>query len=387
MFSGEKCFWLTRVIKKSAQADFDPATRYVGAITISVLGLLFAAYLRSVTGMGGVPVTLLTTVVAATFGGLGPGIVAAVISGVGVNVFLVSQSYQANSMNLGGAVRILVLVAISCLVGLLVSCLRMALEGAERAREASDLANKEKDAVIAFLSHDLRGPLSSISLTFQLVQRLAKVEGKQDEIHRLSANGVFFCHRMAHLIQNLLDASKIKSGGITLSPELHDLRSVVSKIFDEHRLLADEKKIHFGLRVHSEGDYSVNCDQVLIAQVLANLILNSFKFTPSGGEVLLDLDASEESVQIKISDNGQGIPVGQLENVFEKFWHGKTRVGEGTGLGLFISRAIVEAHRGEISLESTLNQGSCFTIKLPKNFLGGGEAGARVSLSRVLQSA
>jgi signal transduction histidine kinase len=387
MFAGEKCFWLTRVIKKSVQTEFDPATRYVGAVTISVLGLLFAVYLRSVTGMGGVPVTLLTTVVAATFGGLGPGIVAAVVSGVGVDIFLVSEPYQATSMNLGGIVRLAVLVAISCLVGLLVSFLRMALESAERAREASELANKEKDAVIAFLSHDLRGPLSSISLTFQLVQRLAKMEGKQDEIHRLSSNGVFFCHRMAHLIQNLLDASKIKSGGITLSPALHDLRSVVSKIFDEHRLLADEKKIHFGMRVHSEGSYSVNCDQVLVAQVLANLILNSFKFTPSGGEVILDLDTTDDFVQIKITDNGQGIPASQLENVFEKFWHGKTRVGEGTGLGLFISRAIVEAHRGEISVESTLNKGSCFTIKLPKNHLTSGETGSQVSLSRVLQSA
>jgi two-component system sensor histidine kinase ResE len=192
---------------------------------------------------------------------------------------------------------------------------------------------------------------------------------------------------MAHLIQNLLDASKIKSGGITLSPALHDLRSVVSKIFDEHRLLADEKKIHFGMRVHSEGSYSVNCDQVLVAQVLANLILNSFKFTPSGGEVILDLDTTDDFVQIKITDNGQGIPASQLENVFEKFWHGKTRVGEGTGLGLFISRAIVEAHRGEISVESTLNKGSCFTIKLPKNHLTSGETGSQVSLSRVLQSA
>lgn len=387
MFAGEKCFWLSRVIKKSVQTEFDPATRYVGAVTISVLGLLFATYLRSVTGMGGVPVTLLTTVIAATFGGLGPGIVAAVVSGVGVDVLLVSEPYQATSMDIGGIVRLAVLVAISCLVGLLVSFLRMALESAERAREASEQANKEKDAVIAFLSHDLRGPLSSISLTFQLVQRLAKMEGKQDEIHRLSSNGVFFCHRMVHLIQNLLDASKIKSGGITLSPAFHDLRAVVANIFEEHRLLAEEKKLSFGLRVHSEGNYSVNCDHILVAQVLANLILNSFKFTPSGGEVNLDLDASDDFVQIKVSDNGQGIPASQLENVFEKFWHGKTRVGEGTGLGLFISRAIVEAHRGEISVESVLNKGSCFTVRLPKNHTSHGEAGNQVSLSRVLQSA
>src|SRR5688500_12237492 len=70
MFAGEKCNWLTRAIKKSVQTEFDPATRYVGAITISVLGLLCAVHLRSITGMFGVPITLLTTVIAAMFGGL-----------------------------------------------------------------------------------------------------------------------------------------------------------------------------------------------------------------------------------------------------------------------------------------------------------------------------
>jgi signal transduction histidine kinase len=152
-------------------------------------------------------------------------------------------------------------------------------------------------------------------------------------------------------------------------------------------LLAEEKKIAFKIEVAAEGNFSLVCDRLLVSQVLANLILNAFKFTPSGGTVSLSLSEEGNDLVVKVRDTGQGIPASQLECVFEKFWKAKARMGEGAGLGLFISKAIVNAHRGNISVESEPEKGSCFTIRFPKGQVSSEMGNHQVSLGRVLQSA
>jgi signal transduction histidine kinase len=103
----------------------------------------------------------------------------------------------------------------------------------------------------------------------------------------------------------------------------------------------------------------------MIRQVLANLLQNAFKFTGKGGLVSLQLRRDGEQAVLRVGDTGRGIPEAQLPNVFRKFWKGDGAVGKGAGLGLFISKAVVEAHQGEITVQSQEGQGTVFTVRLP----------------------
>jgi signal transduction histidine kinase len=358
-----RCFWWSKIIESIVQARFPVFSRYFLAVLISIGGVLLAALLKENTGIFGIPITILATVIAAIFGGLGPGILAALISAVSANLFLVSTPMPV--LGLYGLFRIFVFSFISGLVGFLVSALRDSFARAEEAREEAERANSEKDAVIAFLSHDLRGPLSSISLSFQLIQKYIDAGHKEAEAKRLAANGVFFCRRMTQLIQNLLDASKIKSGGIKLLPGWNDLQKLLTEVVSEHRLLAEEKKLELVLEGQETGPLWLNCDQVLLSQVVANLLQNAIKFTPSGGRIRVLIRKAEGQLQVSVVDNGLGIPSAELPYIFERFWKTKKVTGEGAGLGLFLSRAIVEAHGGHIRVKSELGKGSEFTILLP----------------------
>lgn len=371
---------LAKIVEKVVHAKISPSRRYLISTLIALSGVVVAALLKKYTGMVGVPYTILATVLAATVGGYGPGILAAVISAVGSDIFVV-EPIGFSGFGWYGFTRLFVFTLISGLVSFLVSALRASISKAEQAREKAERANSEKDAVIEFLSHDLRGPLSSISLSFQLMQKYADSAGKEREISRLSSNGVFFCHRMAQLIQNLLDASRIKSGGITLIPKSHDMREIINEVLVEHRLLAEEKRISLAFSEEAGESVSVNCDRILISQVLANLIQNAFKFTPQGGKITVGMEEVGSYVQLEVRDTGQGIPSAQLPHIFEKFWQAKKLTGEGAGLGLFISRAIIEAHRGEISAQSQAGKGTSIRLLIPKTGaeMGSGEVG-RVSL-------
>jgi signal transduction histidine kinase len=338
---------------------------YGTALALAIAGLVLGAYLRSITGMVGVPYSILATVLAAIVGGFGPGILAALVSAIGTDI-LILQPLGLGDLTKHGVVRILIYAFIASVLSLLVSALRDSIFQAEKAQEVAEKANAEKDAVIEFLSHDLRGPLASISLSFQLVQKYLEAGGKEREIKRLSANGVFFCHRMAQLIQNLLDASKIKSGGITLVPERHDLTEILLAVVEEYRLLAEEKKVSLQFESNPSLSHFVRCDRVLLSQVIANLLQNAFKFTPPGGLVSLTLEERIGKIELRVRDTGPGIPSSAHSNIFEKFWQAKRVTGEGVGLGLFLGRAIVEAHRGEISVQSELGKGTTFTIMLPR---------------------
>ncbi len=363
--SETSCFWLTRLMEKMVQARLSSFVRYTGAAGIGCLGIILGFSFTEITGMVGVPFAILATVIAAIFGGFGPGILASVISALSVDFYFVSSFYDLR-VTYGGVLRVVVFAFISILVSILISSLRSAFARTEEARVQSDKSNQEKDAVIGFLSHDLKGPLSSASLSFQLIQRYLEVGGKEAEIQRVAANGLFFCGRMTQLIQNLLDASKIKSGGIALAPQWQNLGDIVSEVFAEHRLLAEEKGIRYSLDCPKDTAFYVSCDKVLLGQVLANLILNAFKFTEPRDSVQIKLMDQGKWLVIQVIDTGLGISKIELPYVFDKFWQSPKNSKDGTGLGLFISRAIVEAHRGKISVASESGKGSTFTILLPK---------------------
>jgi K+-sensing histidine kinase KdpD len=234
----KRCSLWGQLIEVVTLRRMSSAKRYLVSGGIALGGIGCAHYLVEATGVIGIPITTLATILASLFGGFGPGVMAALLSAVGLDLFVV-EPYGLLGSGYLGFLRMAMFAGISLLVSLLVSGLKNALQLAEAAKAEAESANEEKDAVMAILSHDLRGPLTTLSLSFQLIKKFGELGGKEEEISRVSANGVLFCKRMSDLIQNLLDASKVAAGGMTLSHAVCDLRELVNEVFAEHRLLAE----------------------------------------------------------------------------------------------------------------------------------------------------
>jgi len=187
---------------------------------------------------------------------------------------------------------------------------------------------------------------------FELVERIDKA-GKQ----------------MQTLIQNLLDLARIDLG-IELAPEMFDLSQLVEEVAEEFRAQAVAKgqTLIAPSEVRTPG-LIVTADPSRLRQVLRNLMSNAIKYTPSGGQITISIEALEDHFKIYVQDTGLGIPAADLPFIFGRFYRGQRddqRDIEGNGLGLAIVKSIVEQHGGRIEVESTLGQGSRFGITLPR---------------------
>jgi signal transduction histidine kinase len=169
---------------------------------------------------------------------------------------------------------------------------------------------------------------------------------------------------MNRLIADLLDTVRLQAGRLSLNAEDVAVADVVQQTEDTFRPLADAQKIEF--RTEWPNDRTVvRADPLRLSQVLGNLIGNALKFTPAGGSITLRIQREEHNVMFGVADTGQGIAPEQVGRVFEDFWQARKGDGRGIGLGLAIAKALVEAQRGTISVESTLGKGTTFCFRLP----------------------
>jgi PAS domain S-box-containing protein len=233
------------------------------------------------------------------------------------------------------------------------------------AKHRAEAADRLKSAFLATMSHELRTPLNSIIgftglLLMGLVGPLNPEQEKQLGMVQDSAR------HLLHLINDVLDISKIEAGQFELNHEPFDMRVVLAKSVDKVRPLADNK----GLELHVQIDPAVGTitgDQRRVEQILLNLLSNAIKFTQSG-QVSLSCQAAPGEVITSVQDTGMGIPPDQLSELFRPFRQldtSITRQHEGTGLGLSICKRLVEGMGGTIRVESVWGEGSCFTFTLP----------------------
>jgi two-component system sensor histidine kinase KdpD len=218
-----------------------------------------------------------------------------------------------------------------------------------------------RNSLLAALSHDLRTPLTilqGLAETLTMNQpplssgQLSTAESIQDEARRMSA-----------LVSNLLDLARIESGEVQLHLEWQPLEEVVGvalKLAD--RMLKDHQ-----VAVHLPTDLPlVRFDALLIERVLVNLLENASKYTPPGSEIQLSAVIVGDRLQVEVSDNGPGLPVGREEAVFQKFTRGERESStRGVGLGLAICRAIIQSHQGSIVAANRPSGGAVFTFSLP----------------------
>ena len=234
----------------------------------------------------------------------------------------------------------------------------------EEARQVQVLAEADRlrQAILGAISHDLRTPLASIigslsTLTGEGTRLDDRTRGDLIETAREEAQ------RLNQLVGNLLDISRLESGTLKLASDWYDLRDAVATALERK---APQLQAH-PVRTALPDDLPLlQMDYVLIVQVLVNLLENAAKYSPPGGEIEVRARDTGQAVEVAVLDRGQGVPAGEWDRVFEKFYHvgGKRAVG-GTGLGLAICRGIVELHRGSIWLRPREGGGTVVTFRLP----------------------
>ncbi len=232
----------------------------------------------------------------------------------------------------------------------------------ERLREA----DRVKDEFVALISHDLRTPLTSIIGYTELA--LEEDEHPLDQERRGYLEVVSrSSERLLHLVDDLLFVARLESGsGLEIKPLELDLADVAAQAADETRPRAEARGLE--LRFAGDGPLPVVADRGRLFQLLDNLLANALKFTPAPGVVELRVEPTPEGAALEVSDTGIGLPAGDPERLFERFFRSPQAVNAhipGTGLGLFIARAIVHAHAGRISAMSRESGGTTFRIELP----------------------
>jgi two-component system, OmpR family, sensor histidine kinase SenX3 len=228
--------------------------------------------------------------------------------------------------------------------------------------------NKIRRDFVANVSHELKTPATSLKL---LAESLVDILDDDPDQARFFAEQLKNeTERFAKLITDLLDLARLESAEGIRNPQVVDARSILMVVLSRLRPTARRKNIALSWkRSGKAGLYNVRGDETQLTSMFSNLVENAVKYTPPGGRVKVTGHSDENEVVISISDTGIGIPEKNLARIFERFYRvDKARSKEtgGTGLGLSIVRHIAENHGGRVTVESTLGEGSTFTVHLPR---------------------
>jgi signal transduction histidine kinase len=226
-----------------------------------------------------------------------------------------------------------------------------------------------KSSFLANMSHELRTPLNSIlGFTDVMLEGLdgPLTDYMDNDLRLVQKNG----QHLLHLINDVLDMAKIEAGRMNLNPEVFNVHEVFAEVTSITSTLASEKKNEILIEDRSDQEVEIYADRTRLSQVMINLINNANKFTENGKITLKVSPMDGARVEIAVKDNGLGIPPEKLEAVFQEFTQvdsSTTRKTGGTGLGLPISRRLVEMHGGRLWAESTgiPGEGSTFFVELP----------------------
>ena len=235
-----------------------------------------------------------------------------------------------------------------------------AVENARLFRD-TQTAVKVRDDVLAIVSHDLRNPLGAIDLGATLLLQQVGSEPrarKHLETIRRSTD------RMEHLIDDLLDMASINVGKFSIQPARLDAGEVLDEAVDMHEPIASERGIKITRDCGVRG-VSLYADRNRLVQVFGNLLGNALKFCRPGDVVAVRSKRDGDRMTVFIADTGPGIPSNELPHIFEPYWSGRAGKKKGTGLGLFITKAIIEAHGGTIDVDSEEGKGARFDVTLP----------------------
>lgn len=226
--------------------------------------------------------------------------------------------------------------------------------------------NQTKDKMINVLAHDLKGPIKSMIGLAQLLEMESNLQ-ENSEARNYVALIKKTGNSSIRLIEELLNIAELEDDQFHLHKEKINLVDLINSSLEVHRTIAGMKGIKISFDYKMEN-FIVPLDSIKFKQVLDNLVSNAIKFTPQSGRVNITLDRSDKSALVKIADNGIGIPEDKQSLLFDKFTKLRRKGTQGentTGLGMAITKQILDLHQAKISFESKENEGTIFTISLP----------------------
>jgi PAS domain S-box-containing protein len=222
-----------------------------------------------------------------------------------------------------------------------------------------------RDAVLAVVSHDLRGQLTSVTMSTSLLADSIAQREAGAELTRPLAFIQRSTQRMSRLIQDLLDVSSIESGTFSTVQRRQPVGPLIEEAVDALRPQAVARSLGLALDLPAGDGFAIEADRDRVLQVLDNLIGNAIKFSAPGGTVTLRVEPRGDELWFVVADTGPGIAPDDLPHVFDRFWQVRQTAHLGTGLGLAIAKGVVEAHGGRIGADSELGAGSRFWFTLP----------------------
>lgn len=239
--------------------------------------------------------------------------------------------------------------------------LAASLEELQRQRTSVLQLNQLKNDLIAVLAHDIKGPLTSIVGFAELLEEgFLEGDAATDAARTIRSNA----QRLATLANDVLALSRVEHGELEIADDCVDLVQLVTEAIETH---LPERSIEFA---HEAAKANVRGDAERLRQVFDNLLRNAIKYSPGGEPVRVELRAGDDdSWLVAVSDRGIGIPQEEIGRLFDRFSRGsnarKAKIS-GTGIGLFIVKMILERHGGEVRVASTLGEGTCFEVLLPR---------------------
>jgi PAS domain S-box-containing protein len=223
-------------------------------------------------------------------------------------------------------------------------------------------AQRERDDFVNVMTHDLRQPLAGI-----LLERALKSESAEERLVRYATGVREGGDRMLRMINNLLELARMESGRVQIEVTPLEPERLIEEIIHDFEPEASQKRQ--SVRLESPGDVPpIESSEPLLRESIANLVGNAIKYTPAGGSVTVGLRGDKGGITIAVSDTGIGIPADALPRLFSRFFRtGQTEVRQirGSGLGLALTKMMIERIGGTIAVESELGRGSTFTARLP----------------------
>ena len=233
------------------------------------------------------------------------------------------------------------------------------------------MADVAKEEFMSMVSHELKTPLVPARGYLEMLLRQKKI-GELNEKQKRFMDIIYRnILKVEYLVNDVLDVYKLDIGKLRFSKKLINIRHLIDVIENDLRLLTNDKNIKLNFEILVDKNDYIYCDQKRIEQVFSNLIKNSIDFVPDHfGKIDIEVEISSDKsfVKFSVKDNGPGIPVNEVNNLFQTFYQidtSATRKHGGTGLGLVICKGIVEAHGGKIWIDKEYDKGACFIFTLP----------------------
>ncbi len=233
----------------------------------------------------------------------------------------------------------------------------------QAARAEAEAASRAKDQFLAMLGHELRNPLGAIAGAVGVLNAMRRPEPAEDSARSVIERQV---QHLSHLVDDLLDVSRVTSGKVVLDPRPLELGRLVLNMMSNYRASGRLDQHQVSVQV---APLWVDGDETRIEQIVSNIVSNALKYTPAGGRVSIALEAESDKAALRVTDTGVGIPPQLVDKVFDLFVQGDRaldRAQGGLGLGLTLVKRLVELHGGTVDVASEPARGSTFTVRLPR---------------------